>query len=338
MGEKNDAILRYLEDNARFADLMNGAVFGGVQAVDPQQLENVSEHYTETEGKGRKLKYRGRTRDMIRRVRDGGSILRLVALEAQETVDYGMPLRCMNYDAQEYLRQARAIQRKNGKAGEYRNASERMGRLRSTDRLFPVYTVCLYHGIEPWDGPQYLSDMMRFEKEDAFRGLFRDYPMILIRADEPMDYGVFRTSLRELLAVLPFRKDRREMRRFIGEREAYRKLDRDTLEAIAVMTDNRKLLEKAEDYRNGKGEYDMYEEMGSFFMDGVEEGMEKGMEKGREEGREEGIRAMILDNLENGSSREQIGKKLEKYFGMSEEGASEYLEHFLQEEGCLSTI
>ena len=29
MGEKNDAILRYLEDNARFADLMNGAVFCG---------------------------------------------------------------------------------------------------------------------------------------------------------------------------------------------------------------------------------------------------------------------------------------------------------------------
>ena len=35
------------------------------------------------------------------------AILRLVALEAHETVDYGMPLRCMNYDAQEYSRQAR---------------------------------------------------------------------------------------------------------------------------------------------------------------------------------------------------------------------------------------
>ena len=55
---------------------------------------------------------------VIWRTTPGGSILRLVALEAQETVDYGMPLRCMNYDAQEYLRQARAIQRKNGKAGE----------------------------------------------------------------------------------------------------------------------------------------------------------------------------------------------------------------------------
>ena len=153
MGEKNDAILRYLEDNARFADLMNGAVFGGIQTVDPGQLEDASEHYTEKEGEGRALGYRGRTRDIIRRVRKGGSILRLVALEAQETVDYGMPLRCMNYDAQEYLRQARAIQKGNERAEKYRNASERLGRMRSMDRLIPVYTVCLYHGTEPWDGP-----------------------------------------------------------------------------------------------------------------------------------------------------------------------------------------
>ena len=326
MGEKNDVILRYLEDNARFADLMNGAVFGGIQAVDPEQLEDASEHYTEKEGKGRNIGYRSRTRDIIRRVRNGGSILRLVALEAQETVDYGMPLRCMNYDVQEYSRQARALQKKNEKRKGYQNASERLGRIRSMDRLLPVYTVCLYHGADPWDGPLCLSDMMQFEKEDAFRSLFCDYPMILIRADEPMDYGAFRTSLRELLAVLPFRKDRKEMRKFIREQEAYRKLDRDTLEEIAVMTDNRKLLEKAENYRNEKGEYNMHEEMGSFFMDGVEEG------------REEGIRAIILDNMENGSSREQIQKKLERYFGMSEKGASEYLEHFLQEEECLSAI
>ena len=47
---------------------------------------------------------------------------------------------------------------------------------------------------------------------------------------------------------------------------------------------------------------------------------------------------MILDNLENGRSRKQIGRKLEKYFGMSEKGASEYLKHFLQEAECLSVI
>ena len=69
---------------------------------------------------------------------------------------------------------------------------------------------------------------------------------------------------------------------------------------------------------------------------GREAGRIEGREEGRKEGREEGIRAIILDNMENGSSREQIQKKLERYFGMSEKGASEYLEHFLQEEGCLS--
>ena len=34
MGEKNEAILSYLEDNARFADLMNGAVFEGREGAE----------------------------------------------------------------------------------------------------------------------------------------------------------------------------------------------------------------------------------------------------------------------------------------------------------------
>lgn len=190
-----------------------------------------------------------------------------------------------------------------------------------------MYTVCLYHGIQPWDGPLALSDMMRFEKDDVFRKLFRDYPMILIRADEQMDYGAFRTPLKELLAVLPFRKDRKEMREYIRKNEEYKRLDRDTLEAIAVMTDHRKLLEKAEMYQNEEGSYDMHEEMDSFFMDGVEEG--------REEGRETGIRALILDNLELGGSREQILRKLEKYFGLTGEKAEGYLERYSREEGCM---
>ena len=33
MGKKNDALLTYLEDNARFADLFNYSYFGGMQVV-----------------------------------------------------------------------------------------------------------------------------------------------------------------------------------------------------------------------------------------------------------------------------------------------------------------
>ena len=60
-----------------------------------------------------------------------------------------------------------------------------------------------------------------------------------------------------------------------------------------------------------------------------------GKEEGREEGRETGIRALILDNLELGGSREQILRKLEKYFGVMGEKAEGYLERYSREEGCM---
>lgn len=45
MGKKNDALLTYLEDNARFADLFNHFYFGGMQVVNPQELREASEVY-----------------------------------------------------------------------------------------------------------------------------------------------------------------------------------------------------------------------------------------------------------------------------------------------------
>ena len=46
MGMENDALLSYLEDDARFADLFNCFCFGGMQVVKPQELREASEVYT----------------------------------------------------------------------------------------------------------------------------------------------------------------------------------------------------------------------------------------------------------------------------------------------------
>lgn len=62
------------------------------------------------------------------RLRDGGT-LRILALRAQELVDYSMPLRCMNYDMQEYRKQLRRLQAGNDRTGAYRTPSERLCRL-----------------------------------------------------------------------------------------------------------------------------------------------------------------------------------------------------------------
>ena len=61
---------------------------------------------------------------------------------------------------------------------------------------------------------------------------------------------------------------------------------------------------------------------------GLEEGREEGIQEGREEGRMEGIKALILDNLEEGKSEAQILNKLERRFSLDRESAVECLKKY----------
>jgi hypothetical protein len=51
-------------------------------------------------------------------------------------------------------------------------------------------------------------------------------------------------------------------------------------------------------------------------------------EEGQRDGLEEGIRIFILDNLEEGATKEKIHGKLQKCFGLSEEEAARYYKRF----------
>ena len=55
---------------------------------------------------------------------------------------------------------------------------------------------------------------------------------------------------------------------------------------------------------------------------------EEGREEGRAEGREEGIKALIIDNLEEGKSKKIIIGKLVKRFELQEKAAVEYFDRF----------
>lgn len=59
-------------------------------------------------------------------------------------------------------------------------------------------------------------------------------------------------------------------------------------------------------------------------QEGLKEGLEEGLQEGIKEGIKEGIRALILDNLEEKKSREQIVAKLVKLFSIDESEAQEY--------------
>ena len=87
---------RCLGDNARCADLLNGLLFAGRQAICPEDLEELD---STTDSK--------KQRDMLKKAACGAKFY-VFGVENQEKVHYLMPLRSMLYDALEYDRQARA--------------------------------------------------------------------------------------------------------------------------------------------------------------------------------------------------------------------------------------
>ncbi|PNV60743.1 hypothetical protein C0033_17350 [Clostridium sp. chh4-2] len=61
---------------------------------------------------------------------------------------------------------------------------------------------------------------------------------------------------------------------------------------------------------------------------GLQQGLEQGLQQGLEQGLEQGIRALILDNLEERKTKEQITAKLVKRFELSPENAETYFNKY----------
>lgn len=155
-----------------------------------------------------------------------------------------------------------------------------------------MYTICLYHGEEKWDGPRTLKDMMAFGgEEDKFLPYFSDYPMQLYCVNELEDFSVFHTELRELFTALQYRKDKEKLKELVLKKEEYSHLDADTAEAIAVMVNLPENWIKNQMYKfkNDKEEYDMCQ--------AIREWSAEEREAGRQEGVFEAFCSLVKDGL-----------------------------------------
>ncbi len=63
-------------------------------------------------------------------------------------------------------------------------------------------------------------------------------------------------------------------------------------------------------------------------LEAKQRGLEQGKEQGRKEGIELGIQSLILDNLEEGFSKQKILEKLQKRFDLTSEQAKQYFDKF----------
>jgi len=232
--EHNMVVNRYLSDNERYADLINGCEFAGKQIVTAADLSDVDTQVNasadDKTGRrtrpGRKTKYR----DIARKVAFGIRFM-VIGIENQEEVHYLMPLRTMEYDVREYQRQA-AIIRKKVRSGKKLTAAEYLSGFTKEEKLHPCVTFVLYYGDE-WDGGRELHELLDF------------------------------TGIPE------------QMKALVENDEAYRSLDEDAYDMVALYTHSTELLEVKKRGKKGDG-VDMCQAIKEMLADERTEGRAEG--------------------------------------------------------------
>ena len=279
MGKYDDAMYRYLTDNDRFVELFNVALFHGENILRSDMLEAEDGRYVSLKAEAQDVRSKNCFRDLKKRMKNG-NWLAITAIENQEAIDYTMPWRMMQYDSLEYEEQLRRMQNEKRAVleGEGIKPNAWNTRFAPADKLNPVFSLCFYHGTDEWRGPTCLRDMMNFEGASAeWVELFQDYGMTLFCVNKVTDWSVFKTGLKHLLQVIPFRKNKKALRE-LWQKEEYKHLDRDTAETIAIMTDATDILEHLEEYGTKEG-YDMCQAMEELRQDWLSEGIEQGIEQ-----------------------------------------------------------
>ena len=122
--------------------------------------------------------------------------------------------------------------------------------------------------------------------------------------------------MREVFSLFPHRKNKKKVRELLQNNPEYSEMDRDTAQTISALMGVDAFMEREEKYKSG-GKYNMCQALREMMEDSRMEGHSLGVA--------EGIRALIMENLDEGVSVERIVEKLQEYFSLSEEEARETL-------------
>lgn len=305
MGKLDQAVYSYLSRCDRFADLFNGSLFHGEQVLCPELLTDSSERCIMKDKDG---DYKETDRD-IRKIMQDGTVLQIFAEENQSYVSYVMPLRCMNYDVRDYLKQASALEIQNRKQKKLRESDEYLSGLCACDRLTPIYTIVLYWGEKTWDGPRTLSDMMEFSENSRFNDLFCNYSMNLVCVNEIENLEDYKTDLQSVFRLLQCRREKEKLCMVVQNREEYSHLPEDAYDVLTLfMSDKRLEIKKEEVYIKERGEYDMCQALTELIEDGKQEGIKEGLKEGESrllrlqrfliaEGKMDELNRVILDEM-----------------------------------------
>ena len=305
MGKKENPLLAYYNQEERFAQLMNGWLFGGKTYL---KAENISEADRRLEGRsGKSREYRHRERDVFKKA-DNALIRLYIGAELMEYVDYAMPLRVLDCDVLSYLRQEKAVAKRHIEQKDL-SSQEYLSRISRQDRLLPVITLILYCGERAWDGAKCLHDMLDLHKiPEELRQYVGDYSLHVLDVRHTPDERLreFPQDICFMLMCIKYSKDK-EAFLHLQEFTGCAAVRKDTLQMMAEYLQEPKLLEREGKVEEG-GEVNMCEAIQALVEDGKREGRKEGLVQGERSGVE--LAKHIFRLARAGMSVQEIAEKL----------------------------
>lgn len=313
MGKKDEYQFDYLDDDRRFADQINGALFKGRQIVKPEELEpEDSQAVILDKGDGT-----GNVKTIVDKVRIWkGKKLHILVVENQNYTDYRMVLRNMLSESIGYRKQWRHKKRVHEEVQDLKDKSEYLSGMKKDEKFAPIITLVVYFGTDSaWDGARCLYDLLDIEEE--LKEYVTNYRMNLYDFHEHDTFDEYKTGLRQVFETVRYAKDKGKLREVIEEnREAYSRLDSDTRNMLEVVA-NIRIPEKCKVLEEGEERYNMCKAFEDMRQEGFDEGIEKGIEKG--------IRALIQTCKELGISDDVIIEKCAEKYEMTKETVGKYM-------------
>lgn len=240
MGVKDQGLQEYLRDNERFADFVNGTLFGGKQIIEASYLKEVqrkkrvscqlqmigsnTHKIKSSDENGIKFIYLERERDFLR-LHDKPGCKVLLACEVESRANYEMPVRCFTYDGVEYTDQLK-----------FRKRKRKRGKHRKRRPLVPVFHQVLYLGEERWQSKKKLQEMMEIpEAVGEFSSLLPEYDICMADIHE-QNPQLFHTEWRDIFSLMSHSRKKAELKKYIEDNKTeIQKLSMETRWFLAIL-------------------------------------------------------------------------------------------------------
>ena len=292
-----------------FADAINAILYDGKSVVTPERMRTIDIETQRVEDENGNVTADTRLRDSAKVVEVDDAIYCLFAIEHQSVEDYTMPLRIMEYDVREYLRQVKS------------NKGVQV-------RIKPIITIVMYWKADKWNQPVSVKDMfdkntVRWLEDNGLGGYIQDYRMHLFEPGtvKEEDLEKFKTELKDVIAYVKYSKSTEALKDY---NEKYKPdLTKSTVTLINELTNSKYV------FIEGKERLDMCEA----FEGLIEEGRAKGKAEGKAEELKEKYKSWVTlsNNLKKrGMSNPEIASllgvpetELQKAFKMIKEEKTE---------------